>query len=208
MLNLKKHLLRLSKDFSLSDVEISAASPFVKITLKRVEIDPLLRANQYTSNVVAKCFVRRRVFWEDLSKEHHEYVVKSLAAVTKELNDLSDKLLSEPNSSVALSNLIRDWATGTVLVHKELRERLGEIAEEKASTPGYDSANEDRATELSHTLVSLRQRIYPLVSVLIQLLDDDDPTKGEAQKLWDNGLNSTLDAKLIRGCIPDVDEAD
>jgi len=208
MLNLKKHLIRLLKDPSVTKVEISAAPPFAKITLERAGIEALLRATQYTSNAVAKCFVRRRVFWEDLRKEHHESVVKSLKEVTAQLNDLVDELLAKPNISVALTNLIRQWASEADLVHKELRDRLGEIAEEKASTLGYDTANQDRATEVGNALVSLRQRLYPLVSVLIQLLDDDDPTKKKAQKQWDSGLSFLPNAELIRGCIPDVDEAD
>lgn len=135
--------------------------------------------------------------------------MKSLTEVEGQLDEWSAKLSSGVDASVvALGKFVRAWATGASLVRKDLADRLRDIDDEKASTPGYDWANEDREAAVHDALVALRQRIYPLVTLLIAFMADDDPTKAEAQGFLDRGLNLVPDATLQRGCIPDVDEAD
>lgn len=209
MSNSFKSLHRLLKDASVSKIEVSASPPFAKLTFDKVELQALLQGQSYISEVVSKCFVRRRIFWEDIRKENREAVVESLTQVESQLDDWSAKLSSGSDASVvALAKFVRAWATGASLVRKQLVDRLRDIDEEKSSTPGYDWANEDRDTAVHDALVALRQRIYPLVTLLIAFLGDDDPSKSEAQELLDLGLNLVPDVALQRGCIPDVDEAD
>jgi hypothetical protein len=195
-------------DSSVSKIEISASPPFAKLTFDKAELQALLQGQAHISEAVAKCFVRRRVFWEDFRKEKSEAVMKSLEKVEFQLDEWSAKLSSGTDASViALAKFVRAWATGTSLVRKQLFDRLRDIDEEKSSTPGYDWANEDREGALHNALVSLRQRVYPLVTLLIAFLSDDDPTKADAQSFLDQGLNLVPDAAFQRGCIPDVDEA-
>ena len=123
------------------------------------------------------------------------------------MDDWSSRLASSTVGSVtALTKFVRAWANGASLVRKELNDRLREIDEEKATTLGYDWANEDRSQAIHDALVSLRKQIYPLVSALVAFLLDDDPTKAQAQDLLDRGLNLIPDAALQRGCIPEFDE--
>ena len=209
MSNPFRSLLRLLKDTSVSKIEVSASPPFVKLTFDKAELSALLQGQSQISEVVARCFVRRRVFWEDIRKEDREAVVKSLAEVESQLDEWSARLSSAADASaVALARFVRAWATGAFLVRKQLVDRLRDIDEEKSSTPGYDWANEDRDEAVNDALVALRQRVYPLVTLLIGFLGDDDPTKAEAQGYLDRGMNLVPDAAIQRGCIPDVDEAD
>ena len=209
MSNPFRSLLRLLKDASVVKIEVSAGPPFVKLIFDKAELSALLQGQSQVSEVVARCFVRRRVFWEDIRKENREAVVESLAAVESQLDEWSANLSSATDASaVALAKCVRAWATGASLVRRELVDRLRDIDEEKSSTPGYDWANEDRHAAVHSALVSLRQRIYPLVTLLIGFLGDDDPTKSEAQRYLDIGLNLVPDAAIQRACIPDVDEAE
>ena len=209
MSNPFKSLLRLLKDSSVNKIEVSASPPFAKLVFDKTELQALLQGRSHISDVVAKCFVRRRVFWEDIRKERREAVAKSLEQVEAQLDELSSKLTSNTDASVlALAKFVRAWATAASLVRKGLNDRLRDIDEEKASTPGYDWANEDRESAVHDALVSVRQRIYPLVTLLVSFLTDDDPTKSEAQSLLDSGLNLIPDAALQRACMPEVDEAD
>lgn len=208
MWKLRKRLDRLLDNPASDKITISAVPPFIKITFDTAHLRALRQAPEQVSEVVAKYFNQRRVFWEDLQKEHHEYVLQSLAEVKEELNTLSGQLSSQTHIPVALTRSVRHWATSVTLVHKELRDQLGCIADEKASVPGYDSAGEDRTTVVSKTLISLRQHIYPLIHILIHFLDDNDPTKVAAKTYWEKGLGHIRDASQMLGCIPDVDEAD
>jgi hypothetical protein len=209
MSNPFRSLLRLLKDTSVSKIEVSASPPFAKLTFDKADLSALLQGQSQISEVVARCFVRRRVFWEDIRKEDKEAVVKSLAEVESQLDDWSARLSSAADApAVALAKFVRAWATGASLVRKQLVDRLRDIDEEKSATLGYDWANEDRYEAVNDALVALRQRVYPLVTLLIGFLGDDDPTKAEAQDYLDLGLNLVPDAAIQRGCIPDVDEAD
>ena len=134
-------------------------------------------------------------------------MIRSSQEVEVQLDKFSSKLSSSKGSSViALAKFVRAWATAANLVRKELNDRLRDIDDEKASILGYDSANEDRHDAMHDALVSLRQRIYPVVTILACFLTENDPTKHEAQSLLDAGLNLVPDAALQRGCIPEVDE--
>jgi len=207
MSNPFRSLLRLLKDASVSKIEVSASPPFAKLTFDKAELSALLQGQSQISEVVARCFVRRRVFWEDIRKENREAVVESLAEVESQLDEWSAKLSSAVDASaIALVKFVRAWATGASLVRKQLVDRLRDIDEEKSSTPGYDWANEDRDEAVHDALVALRQRVYPLITLLIGFLGDDDPTKAEAQGYLDRGLNLVPDTAIQRGCIPDVDE--
>ena len=200
--------LRWLLDMPVTYIVLKAAPPFVEVKFEKAELQALVRESESVSDIVAKCFVRRRVFWEDIRKEDRNAVVKSLAEAESDLDEWSSRLASSTASSVvALTKFVRAWANGTSLARKELRDRLREIDEEKATTLGYDWANEDRDQAMHDALVSLRKRIYPLVTVLVALIPDDDPTKAEAQDFLDRGLNLIPDAALQRGCIPEFDKS-
>src|SRR5437763_601736 len=173
MANVFKSLLRLLKDASVSKIEVSASPPFVKLIFDKAELQAMLQGQSHISEVVAKCFVRRRVFWEDIRKENREAVMKSLVEGESQLDELSTKLSSSADASVlALAKFVRAWASAASLVRKDLVDRLREIDEEKASTPAYDWANEDRENAVHEALTSLRQRVYPLVTLLVGFLGD------------------------------------
>ena len=206
MRNLIKSLTRLL-NVAVKDIGLTAEPPFVTVTFSIAELRSLIQEPQCISEVLAKCFVRRRVFWEDIRKESIEGVVKSLVEVESELDWWTTKLAASSDLSVvALTKFVRSWSTATSLVRKELGDRLRDIDDEKSSVPGYDSANEDRHTEVHNALVALRRRVYPLVSALVAFLPDDDPTKDDAQSRLDSGLSLVPDAAIQRGCIPVFDE--
>jgi hypothetical protein len=203
-----KSLLRLLRDSSVSKIEISAGPPFAKMIFDKAELQALLQGQSRIADLVAQCFVRRRVFWQDIAAEDPTYVLESLEQVESELNQLASQLSASTEQSVlTLARFVRSWATASSLVRKELRDTLSDIAQEKALVLGYDSAGEDRQTALQVALVALRQRVYPLVTILVAFLSDEDPTKGEAQAFLDRGLNLVPDAKIQRESMPEVDEA-
>lgn len=155
--------------------------------------------------MVAKAFLRHCVFWLDLSKEDFESSVKSMENVECELDNFSLEL--KKNSSVAaLAKFVVSWSTQVSVVRRNLVDRYRDIADEKATVLGYDSAGEDRVEALYDAVVALRQLIYPIVATFIAFLPDDDPTKQQAQLYLDSGLNVVPDAQLQRGCMPVVDE--
>ena len=199
--------LRWLLNMPISHIVLKAAPPFVEVKFDKSELQALVRDPDLVSDIVATCFIRRRVFWEDIRKEDRDAVVKSLVEVESDLDDRSSRLASSTVSSVtALTKFVRAWANGASLVRKELKDRLRDIDEEKATTLGYDWANEDRYQAMHDALVSLRKQVYPIVGALVAFLPDDDPTKRQAQDLLDRGLNLIPDAALQRGCVPEFDE--
>jgi len=207
-MNLVKSLLRLLKDATVSKIELTAAPPFVKLVFDREELQGLLQGHSIIADAVSKHFIRRRVFWEDITKENREYALKSLEEAEAELNELSLKLSEKKEPLVlGLTKFIRSWASACSLTRKNLKQRLDEIDDEKNNVLGYDSAGEDRAEALRDALIELRKTVYPSVTALIGFLADDDLTKQEAQQKLDYGLNLIADAQLQRESIPEWDEA-
>jgi len=203
-----KSLHRLLRDNSVSKIEVTATPPFVKLVFDRSELEGLLRAQSQIADALSRLFVRRRVFWEDIGKEAPDYVLDSLTTAETELDGYVASLSSNSNDSVAgLAKFIRAWSAACAGTRKPLKQRLDEIDAEKAQVLGYDWAGEDREHALRDALISLRRTVYPLVAALIAFLPDDDPTKTEAQNLWDRGLNEIADATLQRAVLPDFDEA-
>lgn len=209
MSNPLKSLIRLLKDGSVRQLELTAAPPFVKLVFDKTEFEAMLRGKEQISAAVADNFVARRVYWVDIKKESEAWVDDSLTQAEAELSQLSKRLSESADETVvALAKFCRAWATETKLVHKTWRDELKRITDEKNADPGgYDSSNSDRADAMHETLVSLRQRIYPMVSVLVAFLDEDDPAKTTAQNLLDAGLNLVPKAVVQRGCVPEIDEA-
>jgi hypothetical protein len=200
-----KSLWRELNDSSVSKIEISAAPPFVKLIFDKAELLAALQGQSQISDLVSKCFVRRRVFWEDVRKEVAAAVESSLQEVEAELNEVTARFATSTDvAMIGIARFVRPWAGATSLVGKKLSDDLRQIREEKASTLGYESAGEDRYEALSDALIGLRQRIYPLLTIIVALLSVDDPTKREAQKYLDSGLSLVPDAALQRGCVPDV----
>jgi len=203
-----KSLHRLLRDNSVSKIEITATPPFVKLVFDRSELEALLRGQSQIADALSRLFVRRRVCWQDIAKEIPEDVVESLESAETELDGYVASLSSISNDTVSgLAKFIRAWSAACAGTRKTLKERLDEIDAEKAQVLGYDSAGEDREKALWSALISLRRTVYPLVIALIGFLPDDDPTKTEAQNLWDRGLNEIADASLQRAVLPEFDEA-
>ncbi|WP_267550788.1 hypothetical protein [Rhizobium rhizogenes] len=206
MPSVMKMLLRLLDDSSISKIEVTAMPPFVKISFEKNEIEALLSSRALVSDALARLFIRRRVYWWDLSKENPTWVVESLVAAETELDGLAKELSSKLDPEIrGLAKFIRSWATASHLVSKTLIDQLKDIDDEKASVLGYDSAGEDRQEALNETLIDLRRRIYPTIQMLVAFLDDDDPTKIEAQTCIDKGLNTVANVTLLRDVTPDID---
>ena len=113
---------------------------------------------------------------------------------------------SDP-AMVGLARVVRSWAQATGDACTSLQRKLEDIAAEKASVLGYDSANEDGGLALKETLVELRQTIYPSVQALTSFLSEDDPTKVKSQQLIDRGLEHLEGVKQAMQTIPELDEA-
>jgi hypothetical protein len=207
-MNPLKSLMQLLKDASVAKIEISAEPPFAKLVFDKSELAELLQRRSMVADVVARHFVRRRVFWEDIAKEQYLAVVKSLEEAEAGLDSSSAELGASGDRAVlGMAKFVRAWATACSLTRKALSDRLRDIDDEKASTPGYDWAGEHRDEALREALISVRQRIYPLVILLVSFLEENDPTRVEAQGHLDRGLNVVPDARLQRGVLPQVDEA-
>ena len=141
MYNLARSVHQLLEDNSVAKIEVCAVPPFIKLIFDKSELQALIRGKAEISNVIAKYFLRRRVFWIDIRKEHYEGVKKSLAEVESGLDDQAIALASNTDASVvALAKCVRAWTTATSLVHKQLVDSLRDIDEEKALT--LDSLNE------------------------------------------------------------------
>jgi hypothetical protein len=201
-----KSLVRLLNDSSVNKIEISATPPFVKLIFDKAELQAALQGQSQISDVVSKYFVRRRVFWEDLRKEDPAAVEASLQEVEERLDGVTAQMAASTDALITgIAKFVRAWASSSSKTRKELSDKLREIREEKASTPGYESAGEDRHKALSETLIDLRRRIYPIITMMVALLSVDDPTKSEAQGYLDQGLNLVPNAALQRACTLDID---
>lgn len=203
-----KSLKLLLRDLSVSKIEISAAPPFVKLVFDRAELEGLLHRQSLISDLIARHFVRRRIYWMDIAKEMPEFGIKSLEEAESGLDEIARDLETKSDPAIiGFAKFVRSWASASSLARKRLRDTVEEIDEEKASVLGYDSAGEDRYNALRDALIELRKTVYPTVTMLVAFLADDDPTKTEARKRLDDGLNIVHDAKLQRETSPQVDEA-
>lgn len=193
---------------SISKIEVSAAPPFVKITIDRKQIKSLLQHQADVSNVIAETFIRRRVFWEDATRENLTYCINSLRDAMSELNNFVKEMQkSELSSLVILSQFVRSWSSSASIVYKRLKDDLSDIDQNKGQDFNYDSAHEDRRVALRHALIDLRKRIYPSVQALVEFLPEDDPTRREAQELLDSGAELLESAREIRQIAPIVSGA-
>ena len=72
MYNLARSVHQLLEDNSVAKIEVCAVPPFIKLIFDKSELQALIRGKAEISNVIAKYFLRRRVFWIDIRKEHYE----------------------------------------------------------------------------------------------------------------------------------------
>lgn len=207
-MTLLKSLGILLKHGSVSKIELTAMPPFAKIVFDKEELVALLQSQSLVSEAVDVHFVRRQVFWQDIRKENRDDVLKSLTDAESQLDGLKKQLAGSKNASaLGLVKFLSGWATACSTTAKTLRRSLKEIEEQKAYEIDYESACDDRQKVLGEALVSLRQTVYPLVEALVAFLPEDDSAKKEAQELLNTGLNLMPNAKLLRGCFPQWDEA-
>ena len=103
-----KYLERLLNDSTVTKVELSAGPPFVKLTFDKTVIQAVLQGRQQVSDLIAKCFIRRRVFWQDESAEGREAVCESLQQVEGELNEIVvDFAKSADLTTIGLATFVR-----------------------------------------------------------------------------------------------------
>ena len=200
--------LRRYLGVAVRDVKLKAEPPFAEVTLSVDGLLSLIRDRASVASLIDDCFVRRRVFWQDVRGENPEAVRQSLAEVEFALAERTSHLVSSNDIAVTeLAKFSRAWGSATALVRKDLETSLRDIADEKESTPGYDSAGDDRRTVVGEALVGLRQRVYPLVYALISFLPDDDPVKADAEPKLMSGLDFVR-ADIVEGSIPELDEVE
>lgn len=208
MRDLRKTARRLLADTELKKVEITATPPFVKLVFERQEFEGILQCQDAIADLISRYFIGHQVFWLDLEKEEIERTKTSLLRAKDSLMTEARSLGSKPDPAmVGLARIVRSWAQATDAAYANLQHKLEDIAAEKASVLGYDSANEDRRHAMKETLIELRQTVYPSVQVLTSFLSDDDPTKAKSQQLIDSGLEHLESARLVRDIMPDLDEA-
>ena len=200
-------LRMLSRDVSITKVELTAAPPFVNMVFETQDIRHLPEAFDTIRDIVTLHFIRRQVMWMDIAKEEPQYVLASLETAEKGLDTQLHKLIEKAGPDVsALATFVRSWATACALARKDLRRTLDDIDAEKAQILGYDSAGEDRDEALRDALVLLRKTVYPLIYALIEVLPKDDGVRQQALAIWKQGLDFIRDADVQRSAIPDWDE--
>ena len=195
--------LRRYLELGVERVELSAGPPFVKVIFSVQGLLRLAEGREQVANLLATCFVRRRVFWIDIRREDPKWVVKSLVEVESDLDQRMAELATSRDLALTeLTKAVREWGTATSHVRKALERELREINDEKATTPGYDTAGMDRRTVVGEALVSLRQRVYPWVYTLASFLPEDDETRQHVQRNLFSGLDE-VPAEITHGSIPE-----
>lgn len=208
MLDLRKVARRLLADIQLKKIKLIAFPPFVKLVFERMEFEGIPQSQDTIADLVSRYFIGHQVYWLDLRKEDIDRTQSSLLRAKDALmvEALSPGSKLDP-AMVGLARAVRSWAQAADQARANLQGKLDDIAAEKASVLGYNSANEDRCLALKETLIELRQTIYPSIQALTSFLSDEDPTKAKAQGLIDKGLERLESVSLARQVMPDLDEA-
>jgi hypothetical protein len=188
----------LKNSLGATKVVLKFGIPPAEITFDKAEFGAMLRTPEIASRTIAHCFVERRVFWEDLTRENFSYVIDSLIQVEPML-DAFDRDLTGSTDLAAIGNarFVRSWRARVVETRKQLSDQIAEIDKEKAEDPCYDSAGQDRHMAMVQSLIDLRVRVYPLVISLIDLIDEADPIKRNARDKLRSGLKLLSPEQVI-----------
>lgn len=178
----------LANALGASKVVFKFGIPPVEITFEKSELAAMLRSPEIASRAVATCFVKRRLFWENLTAEIIGEVILSLEEVEPLLDGFDRELVGSSDlAAIGYARIVRAWGLQVVETRKELVRRIDEINKEKAGDPYYDSAASDRREAMDQALIALRTRVYPLVHNLLEMVDDTDPVKEKAIDKIDQG---------------------
>jgi hypothetical protein len=196
------------KDLLLTRLEVSEVklkALFIELTFKREEVLATSKAETEIEDALTRFFLRKDVLRVDLAAEIYEEVTASLQAIVVGLDEKAAALKAVPRPGperLALARAFTSWASGTLSAKKELDRRWQDIADEKASILGYDSANEDRQAALGDAVLDLRKKTAPLIFALIDMLPDTNPKKQEFQDAWDRANQYVRDESIKRRLTP------
>jgi hypothetical protein len=196
------------KELLLTRLEVSEVKvKFLvgELTFKREEVLSASKAEAEIEDALTRFFLRKDVLRVDLSAELYDEVTASLDALVRGLDEKAAALKAVPRPGperLALARAFTSWASATLSAKKALDRRCQDIADEKASTPGYDSSNEDRQAALGDAVLDLRKNTAPLIFALIEMLPDTNCKKQECQDAWDRANRYVRDESTKRRLTP------
>ncbi|MEM1132037.1 MAG: hypothetical protein AAGH53_03785 [Pseudomonadota bacterium] len=181
--------------------------PGTGLTFSKDEFVAMMQSPESASRILAECFVSRRVFWEDFSKERPDYVLESLQLAVPELRKF-DREFAESNDLAFLTTArwARYWGIVANKGFQGLRDHLSNIQKEKNEVLGYEDAHFDRNQAMTETLLDVRLKVYPAVRMFIEICDDGDPIIKEAKERMNLGMQG-MSPEQIQGLEPQIDFA-
>ena len=162
------------------------------LTIKNISfatIKQLTADSSRVESLLSNHFITRRVMWEDFSKEEVEFCIASLNDLKSknfEQADLFGK--SKAKDDKFLSSWIRCWGNEC---DKAIKEFQDATQNEKISRSiEINSEYVLRAHEkIPKILGEFRRKTYPVIQVLIALLDEKNPIRKEAESKLSSGKN-------------------
>ena len=166
--------VKIGKLLIIKDISIA--------TVKRLTAD-----SARVESLLSNHFITRRVMWEDFRKEEVEFCIASLNDLKSknfEQADLFGK--SKAKDDKFLSSWIRCWGNEC---DKAIKEFQDATQNEKISR-SIDSEYVLRAHEkIPKILGEFRRKTYPVIQVLIALLDEENPIRKAAESKLSSGKN-------------------
>ena len=148
------------------------------VTLRNVTVPQLQQDEDLLEVILSRCFIQRRVMWEDYGRETLTLCIKSLHETKDELERLHEKF---PRTSPHRSPL-QAWANQCKEAADVLRTAWKEQYEPDNSSIGMDAHE-----WIPDILGALRKASYPTVEMMIDLLPDKSHIKSQAQSKLEHG---------------------
>lgn len=157
------------------------------------------------SNILSECFIRRRVMWQDFTREEAEYCKQSIDEVKDALENKASEFRKTGKAKDArYADLLEAWANDCVEASKSFRDAINAEQRYREAYQRWElleSSDIFRAKwSIPEILGRFRQRTYPAVDAFIQLLPDNSEVKNQALEKINFGKSVLIRA---HGMSPD-----
>ena len=187
-------------DINLAEKTITLNLPGVHIshisfrTVKAMSEDP-----GTVSNILSKCFIQRRVMWQDFRSEKAEDCKKSIDEMKDILEDKAREFRKTGKAKDdEYADLLEAWANECVDASKSFREAIDTEQRDREAYQRWElpeSSDIQRASiSISEILGRFRLRTYLFVDLFIQLLQKNSKVKKQVLDKIDDGKSLLVQA--------------
>ena len=169
-----------------SELDLEKKTASLNLMFFSIKNIPLKRIKAFSSetskieDLLSELFVRKQVMWQDFKMEKVEYCLESLTDLKSKLDDYASRFNeTKKDDDKIYSSFMKSWGNACDESIKEFKtaieyENVGKATES-------DSSFILRASdEIPNILKKLRERMYPTVSALIELLPEKNAIRIDA----------------------------